>query len=225
MSVKTVIRAAALGLTCVALAACSNAPEQSTSGASLVKSLFKGRSQASGIEPAQLAATIQTVLASTSAPVIALVIPNRKAATVMQQIETNHGYATYGIRDRRSVTLRNGLVTATRGLGEDIMSSDVNAVQALISGRRDGTAQRVIRSLDGEDLIEAQVTKCTVRVGATSVYEVAELRTKATSVSETCRGDGVEFTNEYRVAADGRVLQSKFWHSPLNEYITIQALR
>lgn len=91
MSVKPVLRAVALGLTCVALAACSNAPGREVTAANLAKSLFKGRSKPAPVNPNQLAASIQTVLTSTSAPVIALAIPNRSAATVMQQLEVNHG--------------------------------------------------------------------------------------------------------------------------------------
>jgi hypothetical protein len=192
---------------------------------SLTKSVLKGRPKPKPVDPNQLAASIQTVLVSTSAPVIAIAIPNRKAATVMTQLEVNHGYATFGTADRRSVTLRGGMATGTRGLGNDIMSSDISAVQPLIAGRRNGTAQRVTRHLNGEDVIAAQVTTCTVSVGPTERYQLAELDSAATSVTEICRGDGVEFTNTYRVAPNGRVLQSRFWHSPMNEYITIQALR
>ncbi|MEB8387645.1 YjbF family lipoprotein [Rhodobacteraceae bacterium KMM 6894] len=225
MSVNPILRAAALGLTCLALTACTNSPDKHVTATTITKSLFKGRAKPKPVDPNQLAASIQTVLASTNAPVIALAIPNRKAATVMSQLDVNHGYATFGTSDRRSVTLRGGMVTGTRGLGEDIMSSDISGVQALIAGRRNGTAQRVTRYLNGEDVTVAQVTTCTVSVGTTDRYQLAEVNSAATSVSETCRAEGGEFTNTYRVAPTGRVLQSRFWHSPMNEYITIQALR
>ncbi|MCZ4352917.1 YjbF family lipoprotein [Roseovarius aestuarii] len=222
---KPVLHAMALGLTCVALAACSNAPERQVTAGGMAKSILKGRSKPAPVDPNQLATSIQTVLSSTNAPVIALAIPNRKAATVMQQVELNHGYATFGTSDRRSVTLRGGMVTGTRGLGEDIMSSNISGVQALIAGRKNGTAQRVVRYLNGEDVTVTQVSTCTVRVKDTGRYKMADIDSAATTVNEVCRSEDGEFTNSYRVAPNGRVLQSRFWHSPMNDYIVIQALR
>ncbi|QYX57109.1 YjbF family lipoprotein [Roseovarius sp. SCSIO 43702] len=214
---------AALGS--VLVAACSNAPESEVTGTRLLGGLLSPRKEAPHPSQQELAAQTAAALANTSAPLILVNIPKRNAATVMQQIETNGAYATYGTSDRRSVTLRNGLLTATRGLGNDLMSSDVFAVQALISARKAGSAPPVKRYLDGENLTVARVARCSVSIGETSRMQVAEINAGVTRVTERCAGDQLDFTNSYLVDGTGQILQSKQWISPLNGYIVIQQLR
>ncbi len=218
MSVMNALRGAALGLGCMALVAgCSNAPDNQVTAGTIGKSIFKGRKAAPARSAQQIAADVAKALAATDAPLILLAIPERQAVTVMQELEQNGGYDTYGTADRRSVTLRGGLISGTRGLGNDIMSSDIDAVRALVSARRAGTAQRVMRYLDGEDLTIAKISTCNVRV--------TDADARITHVSETCHGSGSDFTNTYQVTSDGRIVQSRQWHSPLIQYLTIQTLR
>jgi hypothetical protein len=226
MSRGIVFRSITAGLVCVAaLSACTNAPDSKVTATTIGTSIIKGSGKAKAPTAQQIAANVTKALAATDAQMILLTVPQRKAATVMQKLEQNRGYNTYGTADRRSVTLRSGMMTATRGLGNDLMSSNVDAVRALVSARRGGTAQRVMRYLDGEELTRVEVSNCTVRVGATSRVRVAEINTAATSVSETCQGDGSTFTNTYQVAPNGQIVQSRQWHGPANSYLTIQSLR
>lgn len=218
MSVINAMRSAALGLFCLTLiAGCSNAPDNQVTAGTVAKSILKGRKPAPAPSAQQIAADVTAALAATDAPLILLAIPERRAVTVMQKLEQNQGYETYGTGDRRSITLKGGILSGTRGLGNDIMSSDSDAIRALISSRKAGTAQRVNRYLDGEDLTISQVRTCTVSVTGSD--------TLTTHLSETCTGDGKDFTNTYKVKADGKVTQSRQWHGPLVQYVTIQTLR
>ncbi|MCQ0091847.1 YjbF family lipoprotein [Roseovarius sp. M141] len=218
MSVMNAVRGVALGLACLTMiAGCSNAPDDQVTAGTFTKSILKGRKATPAPSAQRIAADVAKALAATDAPLILLVIPERQAVTVMQKLEQNRGYDTYGTADRRTVTLRGGMVSATRGLGNDIMSSDIEAVRALVSTRQAGTAQRVTRYLDGEDLTIAEVRACTVRI--------TETNARITHVSETCKGDGTDFTNTYQVTADGLITQSRQWHSPSAQYLTIQKLR
>ncbi len=226
MRVGTLCRSAAIGMACLAaLASCSNAPDRQVTVGSMAKSIFKGDNKRSAPTAQQVATQAATAMAATNAPLIIVSLPERSVVAVMQQIELNNGYATYGTQDRRAVTLRAGMMTATRGLGNDVMSADISAVQPLVSGRRNGNGRRVMRYLDGEDLTRVEVSYCTVRIGAVTRLQLAEIDTAVTAVSETCEGDFGDFTNTYQVALNGRVVQSRQWHSPLNRYLTIQALR
>ncbi|WP_138936265.1 YjbF family lipoprotein [Roseovarius arcticus] len=226
MSVGTLCRSAAFGLTCAAaLASCSNAPDRQVTIRSMANSVFNGDDKNAPPTAQQVAAQAATAMASTDAPLIIVSLPKRKVVAVMQQIELNNGNATYGTQDRRAVTLRAGMINATRGLGNDVMSADISAVHALVSGRQNGTGRRVMRYLDGEDLTRVEVSNCTIRIGAAAHLQLAEIDTPVTAVSETCQGDGGDFTNSYQVAPNGRIVQSRQWHSPLNGYLTIQSLR
>jgi hypothetical protein len=226
MSILNTMRGAALGLSCLMmLTGCSNAPDQLVTPGTIAKMIMKQNKAPAAPSAQQIVADVAKALAATDAPLILVSIPKRHAVTVMQRLERNGGYGTYGTADRRSITLRTGMLTGTRGLGNDVMSSDIDAVLALVSTRRAGSAKRVMRYLDGEEMTLAQVSTCTVRVGAVSRVQGGEIDVPTTQISETCKGDGQEFTNTYQVAADGRIMQSRQWHSPLNGYLTIQSLR
>ena len=226
MSVDTMCRSAVLGLVCLAaLTSCSNAPERQVTVGSMAKSIFRGGDKTPAPTAQQVAAHAAMAMSSTDAPLIIVSLPERKVVAVMQQIELNNGYATYGTQDRRAITLRAGMMTATRSLGNDVMSAEVSAVHALVSGRQNGTGRRVMRYLDGEELTRVEVSNCTVQVGTVARLQLAEIDISATAVSETCQGDGGDFTNTYQVTPDGRIVQSRQWHSLLNRYLTIQSLR
>lgn len=224
MSTRRIFRGAALGLTCAALtlAGCSNTPGTDVNAVSAVKSIFTKRTAPRMPNSAELQAAIAQTLSATSAPLIAVALKTRKVATVMQQIETNGPYETYGSPDRRSLTLRGELLTATRGLGNDILSADVEAVRPLITGRINGQAKRVHRYLDGENLTVALDLTCITTVGRDVS---APIGGAATEVAETCTTLETTFTNTYLVSPGGRILQSRQWISPLNGYIQLQRLR
>ncbi len=109
MSVTTLFRGAALGLACLAtLAECSNAPDRQVTAGTIGKSIFKGGAKPHAPTADQIAADVAKALSATDAPLILLTTPQRKAVTVMQRLEQNRGYDTYGTADRRSVTMRVG---------------------------------------------------------------------------------------------------------------------
>ncbi|MFX0542074.1 YjbF family lipoprotein [Roseovarius sp. S4756] len=222
----TALRRAAIGLACLAgVSACSNAPDRQVSALSIGKSIFSGRKQPQMPSASQIANDVAKALTATDAPLILLTVPNRKAVTVMQQLEQNRGYKTFGTADRRSLTMHAGMMTATRGLGNDIMSSRLGALPSLITSRNSGTAEREMRYLDGEELTRTQITTCTVRIEGIDRVDRGSNSIAVTNVSETCRGDGAQFTNTYKVGSSGQILQSRQWHSPLNQYFLIQSLR
>lgn len=115
------------------------------------------------------------------------------------------------------------MATSTRGIGHDIISSDLSAVLALVSDRRNGTAQRVVRTLDGEGLTQIVTSTCIITVGGA---QAAKTSTRATTVSERCQSDdGASFTNTYQVAQNGWIVRSRQRHSPLNKDLIIRTLR
>lgn len=226
MSITTLLRATTLGLTClVALAGCSTAPDRPVTTVSISKLIFNRGGAPESPDPQKISDDIAKALSATDAPLILLNLPQRNVVTVMQNLEQNRGYHTYGTADRRSITLRGGMVTATRGLGNDIMSSDSDAILALVSARQGGSASRVMRYLDGEELTLSEISTCTIRIGGAGHVQLGKINTPATTVTEDCQSDRGAFTNIYQVAPDGRIVQSRQWHSPLNEYLFIQTLR
>ncbi len=215
-----------LGLTCMMLASCSSGNDYEVNAVTVAKGFFSKNKKPAQPDQQQLAASVQAAMNATDAPLILVAISGRNVVSVMQKIETNGPYDTYGTSDRRSITLKRGILTASRGLGEDIMSSDVAPVLSLVTNRRAGSAQRVHRYLDGENVIVPLEATCTVRPGGRVRVVAGDLNREAIAVTEDCRAQTTEFQNSYQVdVVSGRILQSRQWISPMNGYIVIQSLR
>lgn len=197
-----------------------------TMGLSILKGALTPKEETKLPNAAQMAAAMQQSLQATDQPLAFVVLPKREAITVMPRIETNGAYATHGTSDRRSITLKHGMLTATRGFGEDLMSSEVDASLALVQGRKAGTVQRVQRYLDGENQTIVLESTCQVTPGGEVRYQVGELDRRAVKVQETCKAQTTRFTNSYQVdATTGRILQAQQWVSPVNGSAIIQQLR
>ncbi|SFE72541.1 YjbF family lipoprotein [Roseivivax sediminis] len=99
--------------------------------------------------------------------------------------------------DGAGFTFRGGLLVATRGLGDDLMSTDVSDLAALMSAGEDGLAERFQSRLDGEGQTVLESYVCTVTVSGMRV-------------SEDCTGMTEDFVNTYRIVPEsGAVLSSR----------------
>lgn len=226
MNIAVLKRVSMLGLAAVALVGCSSASDTEVTDASILRGLFSGKGKQEAPDAQQIAVQVQTAMAATDAPMMLVAVPNRKAVAVMQQIETNGPYATFGARERVSMTLRGGMVTATRGFGDDLMSSNVNAALDLVSRRKAGPVTRVQRFLDGENQTVELVTNCVVAVGGTSSLEIDGKPRMAQALTETCQAQVTQFQNSYQVdTGTGQILQSRQWIGPLNGHLVMQVLQ
>lgn len=141
------------------------------------------------------------------------------------EIERNGPYHTYASPNRQTVIFRDGVVTGTRGLGGDLMSSDIGESLALIHARRAGTATRVMRFLDGENHTYAFTFSCDIAVGDTRELTSGAISTQVRQVTETCRDGEREISNIYMVASDGMVLASSQWLGPTTGDFSIRQLK
>ena len=213
---------------CLGLAACGNAPGRDVTAVSIgqgIVTAITGGEDTPAPDPDVVAQQAAAALANTDGQVIVLSIPDRDALSAVQQIERNGDYVTFGTGDRRSVTLKHGVLTATRGLGHDLMSAEVDEVTRLIRSRTEGAARRVNRYLDGENLTRPISPWCQIKLDGASNVDLGGSASGTVTVLESCAADGLAFQNIYRVTPNGRIVQSRQWLSPLNGYVTIQSLR
>ena len=207
---KMVVAALCFGM---GLAGCSNRADDVLLY-STIKDALKVESSPTRTQPAQLASEITQAMAAIDGPLAVVSFEKPQTAAVIRIVETNGAYRTWGSwgrSERRSVTTRNGLIVATRGLGHDLMSSDVGDTLNLVSRREAGHAKRVQRYLDGNNTIVAVEADCTIqRAGATEVQMGAGKRAVVDMI-ESCDAGAQSFRNTYKVASDGRILQSDQW--------------
>ena len=232
---RRALRMMAAALATVTLAACSSDGTQNegltlartlaSSVTGLVRPADEGDGGPSALE-ANPAATIARVLQSQPGPLMLVVVPERDQTALLAPIGQNLAYRTWATNSREALILKNGVLAGTRGLGDDLMSSEIESVGALIRGRRAGQATRTYRYLDGENKERPLQLTCTVaRGGSESVQMASGQRLSTVQMIEECRGAGREVRNVYFVTGSGRIPQSRQWQGPEIGDIAIQILR
>lgn len=142
--------------------------------------------------------------------------------TVLGETGRNGRTLSLATPSRQGVMLRGGLLVATRGLGDDLMSADTDDAEALIRGRRSGAASRVYRYLDGEGIERPLPATCTYAAGGAGQAELIASATPMIEVRETCEAGGLTIRNRYAVDAGGRVIASRQWIGPSLGHIRLQ---
>ncbi len=214
-------------LAALALSACSN-NKSDLDSLELVKGIFSQQRKIQPSDPQVVARSLTKAMANSEGPLALLHLKRTQTTTVLREIETNGAYRTwaaYGSSDRRSLTTKGGIITATRGLGFDLMSSDVNGVLALITRRQNGTAKLVQRYLNGENIIYEIVADCTVIRGPEQTTKVGNQTRHTTEMTARCIAPDHEFTNTYLVSGNGQIVQAQQWLSPYYGHALIQRLR
>ena len=147
---------------------------------------------------------------------------SRAATAVMIKAGTNGSKVTWFSPDGIGITLDNGVLIATRGLGADLMGSDAAGVISGLDGA--ATHDRTHAYMNGLDQIETRSFTCSVtkdRAEDITIYE----RTYTTSVFiERCSDGITDFTNTFWRTADGVIWQARQWVSGDVGYLGYQRL-
>lgn len=175
---------------------------------------------------------IAEALQATPNPVAMFVFEKRKNAQgLLLEIETNGPYHSFGNSARNVIVMRNGMITSTRGLGGDLMSSDEEALLSLVRSRSAGTATYVQRFLTPEGVTEELTYRCTTRTGGGQQVAAGLVNAPTVMVHASCEGDsnylgaGSSFANDYAVSGDGVILSARQWVGDYMGYVGSQYLR
>jgi len=211
-----------------ALSGCSS-ERPDRPGLAIVQSVLK-RGQAVPVvsDQQQVEAAVQASLAALDMPLALATFEKTQNNVVLRQIAENGPYRSWSdaaSAERRTISTRNGVLTSTRGLTNDLMSSDVTETLSLVSSRTSGTATRVQRYLTSENKTYELSANCSISRGDNVRVTVGEIDQSAVEMTETCSTDTRDFTNIYRVSASGRVLQSVQWLNEFYGVVVVQQLR
>ena len=144
-------------------------------------------------------------------------------ASVFAAASLNRGMQTWVSDEDKSLSLRNGVIIATRGLGNDVMATDISQVYpALVRGS--GRAVRTNDYLDGEDRIVRQQYTCEIATLRRELIAIFQRKHETRVIRETCTGEDVSFRNLYWIDAAGLIWQSRQWISPRVGAVDIQIL-
>lgn len=225
-------RLAVAGLLALPLAACGNNPEQQanftllrTLGGTALAPLSGGE------QPRQAAATPQEIAAALQQVpqergVIRTVLLQSDQSALAIQTGRNRGARTFQTLTGQSFTFRDGVLTQTRGLGYDLMSSSLNGADRLITGRRSGEVQRIYRFLDGENAERDFPVRCRIASGGGETITLVSGRSHATTrMQETCQAGALTFNNFYWVTGGGTVVRAHQWAGSRIGELRVELLR
>lgn len=135
----------------------------------------------------------------------------------LMAVTDNGGYVMYASALRQSLTLRGALVTATRGIETDLLSTKsigpdpIAQLMPLDSWPK--TVRRVYH-LAGGNSPEGQVVPvtCELTLGAEGEIRIVEITYPVRQVLEICSGDGFSFENAHMADMHtGAIWRSRQW--------------
>lgn len=213
-------RIAAL-LLAVGLAGCGSANSVAEVGGQVMLAVRGQKSDAASSAAAQ--AVTRAQLMQLNVPLVRVSLPSRGSVALLGKLDGNAGTTTWSIADASSyVTVRDGVLISTRGLGDDLMSSSVPSAARLATGS--GTHQRVHFYLDGADTTIRRDYACTLSSMGPETITVVERTFPTRHVVERCESADGTITNHYWLENGGKIRQSQQWISQSVGYMKLELL-
>lgn len=192
---------------------------------SSLPSVGRGDAAAQPAAPRSADAMAAEALRVNPGPLILATVESTGQSQAMGLIGNNGARRTFATPGEQALVLENGLLVATRGLGNDMSAADIGSVAGLIHARRPGNAQRTNYYYSGDGTERALPVNCTISLGEAQSFAFAGRNWSARQVAENCQGNGASFSNSYLVAGDGSIVLSRQWIGPALGYVTIQTIR
>jgi hypothetical protein len=195
------------------LVACGN---QATDGLALpllqraVPSLGPEPTETPGFSPADIAGNLDGY--------IIITIPELGPPVAARLIAANGDDTTWQAQVGFTAAFRDGMLVATRGLPQDLMGADVEAVRAAIRAGG-GSVTRVQSYLDAQDQIVSLTYDCTIRPDGTELVDLGLRQVTLRKLVETCESPAIIFENLYYLDDAGRILSSRQYVSRTVAYL------
>ncbi|MFK7875495.1 MAG: YjbF family lipoprotein, partial [Paracoccaceae bacterium] len=163
-------------------------------------------------------------LAGIDGAALLLELPKRGAQAVAGQVGTRAGHQTWVTQDGITVSFRNGALSTTRGLGNDLMAADLDEVVSALKGHRE-QALRLHQYLDGEDQTVTRAFICDYTTHGTQTLQTLFHGTRARHITETCVSTDLQFENQYWFGPRGILRKSRQWVGPENGPLLVERIK
>lgn len=194
-------------VTLTVLVGCSSDPNQTA----LIKQTF---SKTAMLEPGSAFLTAR----NSGAPTYVAGLQSKENAYTLfvRQTVNTKGEETWISPDRLSLGMKDGVIIATRGFGNDIYAADIDGtLRALKSSDENTVIDHFITPLSGSSQVERLAFRCQVTHQSREPVPLSEKYTADTDLfSETCRNGQVNFQNLFWVERETKkIVQSRQWIS------------
>lgn len=134
--------------------------------------------------------------------------------TALIRVSSNAGYEQWHSPGKIGFTFKNGFLTATRGLGGDLMNADVEESIERIGSLSSQPATRIHRYLSGENTIILRSFVCILKHEGQEDTHVSGKTLRLLRVSEKCTNSDTVLNNTYWLdQKDGFIWKSNQWIS------------
>lgn len=167
------------------------------------------------------------IAAQTPQPVgperLRVTLPARGASATLAPVARNGDVTVWQTRDGITLSFRDGLLIGTRGLGDDLMSADVEGTQAMLRAPATDLYHLHVRTyLGGEDQTLYRRYHCRETGRADSDLSVAGETRRTRRIEVSCTAPEGELTNIYWVDRSGGIVKSRQWVSPAVGYMDVE---
>ncbi len=152
-------------------------------------------------------------IAAIDVPMILVEAPGVGVAATLLQVGRNGDVSTWQTRDGVQLSLLDGVIVASRGLGHDVMSADVSGVQRALV-RRGGAYQRVWSEPDGDFGLVYHTQDCVLAVSGRRSNDGPTGPATVLRMVETCDGPDGGIRSIYDIGPDGFIWGSQQWLTP-----------
>ncbi len=139
----------------------------------------------------------------------------------------NGAYSTFRSPADISVTVDNGIIVATRGLGLDLMSqrSDLSAHKMFSTHLEQKPYTRYYRYLRIDNTLTSHHFICKISYTGIERIEIVGQRYNTRKFVETCQSEVSNFNNQYWISTGSvKIMMSNQMTHPELGYITLQSL-
>ena len=212
-------------LVLLALSACGNSPELET-GETKVLKIIKDKMDAPSGATAYIDArklVSREILDGVGVPILFVEIDRGQNGTLSQYPGEGVGQTWLGV-DGSTVTLDNGILKATRGMGDDLMGSEIS-LEINWSELEEVSYERRMAYLRFDNKTLINEYSCTLTdMNSMETINLFDAEFSVNHVQETCRGAAGSFVNDYYIDTEGLVRNSRQYQGNKIGHMTIARL-
>jgi hypothetical protein len=150
-------------------------------------------------------------------------VASREIVGLAREVNANGAVRTWVGETGYSVTLNDGILVATRGLGEDLIAANTTGTRAALRAGG-GTTERQHDYTDARDRIRTESYECVVAPAAPEEVDLGIRKVVLAQFTETCKNARIQFENLYFVDEAGTILATRQFVSPTVAYLRNNSL-
>ncbi|MBK1634121.1 YjbF family lipoprotein [Rhodovulum adriaticum] len=181
--------------------------------------------RSAGPAPDARAQLTRAALQEQGHPVMYVALPAMGTSALLAPSGRNGDVTTWSQANTVSLSFEAGILTATRGLGADMMSAELSGTRAMMNGASPERGYpRHIGYLDGEYRQRFRGYLCKPGTRAGETITIMDQPHRVTRIEERCTSPEGGFTNVYWRGANGTTWKSRQWISPEIGYLETELL-